>query len=714
MGGISASRRASLRRAGGPACLVAFPVAFNLWTLRAQLTRVAYVNDMTTHSALVTFVEHRIREGANPFDAWYPQLGLGSAFLRQYQVLPHVLTALFQIVTGTHDASRWILYFGLALWPVAVYASARLFTFDRWTAGCAALLSPLVASAAFSGYERSSYVWRGYGLWTQLWGMWLLPFALALTWRAIRGDGYRLAAPVVLAATVACHFLTGYLAVLAVGLWVLLVPRQIAGRGWRALMVGAGAGLLAISFIVPLLIDARWTRVPTSIRDTYQHRSFGAEQVLRWLFTGDLFDVQRIPVLSVLVAIGVVVAVAWWRDHEEVRAVTCFGLASLLMFFGPRTFGTAIEALPGGEDLLFHRFVIGVHLAGIYLAGIGAAWLGRAIVRGAHRWDVVDRRRAALVALGPIVLGVALLPGWRQIWDVDSLDRELIDTQRTAEARVSADLTALATGIRALGPGTIDAGDVGAFQRDVGAAHLSHLLLDRGFDLASGSTAASLLTDVLPVIDVEDQRQLQLFGIRYLALARDDPEPSTFATPVGTYGDFRLYTVDGAGYFDVVDTVGPAIHADRTSMADEPVALVRSSSLDPRRLPTIAFDGERAPKPSLPAGATAEGSPGTVLDVRARPADGRFAATVDASRPAVVLLKQSYQPRWQATVDGRPVRTQIVAPGMIGVPVTAGRHRVVLHYQQYGGYRWLWGVSAGTLLALLVGAWRREQRRRSP
>ena len=55
---------------------------------------------------------------------------------------------------------------------------------------CASLVL-LPVSATNYGNELGSYVWRGYGMFPQLWGMWLLPIALGLTWRAV--DAGRLA-----------------------------------------------------------------------------------------------------------------------------------------------------------------------------------------------------------------------------------------------------------------------------------------------------------------------------------------------------------------------------------------------------------------------------------------------------------------------------------------------------------------------------------------
>ena len=49
------------------------------------------------------------------------------------------------------------------------------------------------------------------------------------------------------------------------------------------------------------------------------------------------------------------------------------------------------------------------------------------------------------------------------------------------------------------------------------------------------------------------------------------------------------------------------------------------------------------------------------------------------------MLKESYYPHWQATVDGKPVKTAMLAPSFVGVPVPAGTHDVVFQYHSAVG-----------------------------
>ena len=73
--------------------LVAGPVLWNLWVLRAERLEVSNLNDTSLHVSMVTWAEQRIRSGHLPFDGWFPRLALGTPFFHHYQSLPHLITA---------------------------------------------------------------------------------------------------------------------------------------------------------------------------------------------------------------------------------------------------------------------------------------------------------------------------------------------------------------------------------------------------------------------------------------------------------------------------------------------------------------------------------------------------------------------------------------------------------------------------------------------
>ena len=77
-----------------------------------------------------------------------------------------------------------------------------------------------------------------------------------------------------------------------------------------------------------------------------------------------------------------------------------------------------------------------------------------------------------------------------------------------------------------------------------------------------------------------------------------------------------------------------------------------------------------------------------------------------------MVLSASYDPGWQATVNGRPAPTVMVAPALVGVVVGPGVHTVTFRYAGYGSYTALFVLAFVVLAALAVApfAWRRMRR----
>lgn len=693
-----------------PLTLVGVAVAFNLWTLRAELRDVWFLNDAGIHESMVRWAAHRIGGGHLPFDGWYPYLALGASRFHHYQSLPHILTGALSTVTGA-GTFRWSLYLLLCTWPIAVYCGGRLLDLEPWAAAVAALIAPLVVSAPALGFEWSSYVWRGSGTWAQLWGMWALPFAWGLSWRAVsKGRTIALAA-LVLGLTVCLHLLIGYLALLSLGVWVLLSPGELWRRLGRATLVGLGALATAAWMLVPLITDAKWMTQDEFSRGTFYYDSFGARRVLGWLVTGRIFDDGRVPVVSLLVLAGLAVCVWGFRRAETARAVPAVGLLSLLLFFGRPTLGFAIDLLPGGTDLFLRRYVTGVHLAGIYLAGIGGAWLGSKAMHLARTRAAWLRPAFAAGVLG-VVLFAALAPAWFERYSYERRGAEWISEQALAQSTDGAAFASLVHTAQATAPGRIFSG----MRSNGSAPKIAFVptfaaLLNLDAD-AVGFTRPtwSLMSNVENRFAVHVPAQVAMFGVRWAILPEGETPPQG-AERAGTAGRWVLWSTGNVGYLAVVDTVAP-IAVDRTDMGLRMASFLSSDLPAQGRYPTLSFAGADAAEPTLGPNQAPASPPGRVLNAFARPADGTFGGEVQADRTAVVLLNSSFDPRWEVFVDDVPARPDMVAPGFVGVRIPEGRHRVLFSYRAYPWYGLLFLVGA-LALGLLFAVERRIAARAS-
>lgn len=690
--------------------IVGLAVVFNLWVLRAEATPVHNLNDGTVHRSMIGWAEDRWSSGHLPLDGWYPELALGSSRFHHYQSLPHVLTGLLAIPIGSDAAYSWTLYLGMALWPVSVFAGGRLLGLGRWRAAGAALASPLIASAPTLGYEWGSYAWRGYGTWTQLWGMWLLPLAWGFGYRAVvRGRSYAWAA-LAIALTVAVHLLTGYLALLSLGVFVLLRPSRIRERIGRAALVGVGSLVIAAWVVVPLLLDRAYTIQDEFSRGKVFYDSFGAKQIMKWMVSGELFDRDRFPVLTILAAIGLVLCLWRWRRDERVRAVVGVGLLSLLLFFGRSTLGPVLKLLPGSGDLFLRRYVFGVHLAGLYLVGIAIAWMGRvAVTRVRGRIP-----RLEPVAAGLLVVALAVLaPAWTERYAWAAQGATWIHQQQLVEVTDGADVVALVAMAERLAPGRIYAGSRSNWgsQYRVGQVPVYAELLNLDVD-AVGFTRPtwSLSSPAEYRFRDSDPAHYDVFDVRYLIQPVERSAPVE-AELVAERGRHALWQIPVDGAIEVVDTSEPIV-ADRTDLGVQIAPWLNSDLPEAGVHPAIAFAGLSAPGPTMRDDALPAEPAGTVQSATLELGEGRASATVELERPAAVILKASFDNRWRVTVDGQVVDAQMFAPSFVGRILPPGQHEIAFQYVPFPRYDLLLLLGAAAFVALLVVPGRIARRRR--
>jgi hypothetical protein len=696
----------------GPWVVVGLAVAWGLWELRPELRAVPYLDDSSIHQQMVRFASSRISQGHLPLTSWFPYLGLGSPQYLHYQSLPSMTAGLIGSFTNPDAAFRWSLYLLLALWPVTVYWSGRLFHLSRWTAASAAAIAPFLVSAAGIGYETKAYVWVGYGVWTQLWASWTLPLAWGFTYRALTSTR-RAALPAVffIMVTVALHYETGYLAFVPLVLWPFIVPSDLWRRLGRAVAVGAAALMASAWVIVPLLDQSHWAARNQVLEGTGLENGYGAGQMLSWLFTGNLYDAGRFPVVTILVGVGIGVCIWRWRTLVAGRALVTIWVVTLLMSFGRTTFGALYDIVPGSSDVFIRRFQMGVQLSGILLAGIGLVFLGRLVLDGVMRlfppesrgWIDRPRGRSTVAALCIVALFVVLAPAWYSLDIYNSHNATNIGLQAEFDTQEGPQLDRLLAYVRAHPRGRVYAGQPTNWGNDftVGDVPVFKYLESQDIDEVGYTLrTASLMTDPEYFFDENNPGDYPLFGIGYLIAPESLPLPVP-ADKVGCSGPYCLWSLPNAGYIHVYDTTG-ILHATRADVGTQSTTLLDSPLLNQQRDLTVAFNGGTAATPTAPDGAGAQGSPGHVVAQEADLANGTARAVVHTTRKATVVLSASYDPGWHATVNGQPERTVMVAPALVGVVVGPGTHAVIFSYGGYGSYPVLFVLALLVFVALTV------------
>jgi len=695
-----------------PQALVALVVLWNAWSLRATTDAVSYLDDASVHEQMVRFASQAIRNGTAPSLSWFPYLNLGSPHFLHYQGLGATIAGAVGLLSGPDAAFRWSLYLMIVLWPLVVYRSARVFRLPPMAAASSAAIAPYLMSAIGVGYEQKAYLWIGYGLWAQLCASCLLPLAWAWTWRAVMERKYVFRAVLLVSLTAALHFETGYLAVAAALVFPLVTRTDLRTRLVNGGVI-LGGSLVGTAWVtVPLLAQSRWAALNTALSTTGLVRGYGARRDLLWLVNGSTFDHGRLPVVTIAVAFGIVMTIVNWRRIPVARGLLLLFVLSLLVSFGPTTWGALVVVVPGHADIFFRRFLMGVQLAGILLAGfgifLGGSRLASLALRSADRLaaDAGQRRLFAGFAAFSTVLIAALVvfPGWNQLRTYDAQNAAQIGFQRRAETAAEQQLDPLLSYVKAKGDGRLYAGLPTNWGSSFTIGYVPVFKYAESMDVDEvGYTlrTASLMSQPETTFDDTNLGDYELFGVRYVLLP-PSVHPQAWMRRVASSGPYRLFVVPLAHYMESVQIDG-TVALGRSDVGPRTVGLLRSNLLAMHLDLQVAWDG-------APVGGVRPVGSGTVGHLSRIDTDlvrGRASALVSSPTGTTVLLAASFDPGWKVTVDGRPSPTVELAPAVVGVTVGPGTHAVVFHYQGFTGAVPWFVVSA--LGVLMIGLWCRRR-----
>jgi len=615
--------------------------------------------------------------------------------------LPYLFPASLHVLSlgdlPLADIYNWTRYLLLSFFPLSVYWSMRRFGFARLPSAMGGLLAPLIATDGLYGLDDASYVWSGYGLYTQLWGMFLLPPAVAQGYAALRdGRGYAWAT-LLLAATLLSHLVVGYIALLSLGVLFLEgalrrgthAPRGegaaslltfVRQRGPRLFLLLALVMLVTAYFWVPAVIDRGYTN-RSVWEEPGKYDSYGYSWVLGALAGGTIFDYARPPTLTILAAVGLAVCLKRWRK-EHYRLPVALFIAWLLLYFGRPTWGALLDLLPFNRDLHLHRLIAGVHLAGIYLMGIGLAlpW----------QW-ALERRDIRRLLVASALTTLILAPAYRERNVYLLQNAAWMSTSRAAFASEAQDLESLTDALQQLPPGRVYAGFPANWGKDymVGAVPMYALLNSMGIDMLGALYhALSLNADVQVLFDENRPELYNAFNVRYVVAPADRAFPD-FVRPVKQFGRHRLYQVATTGYFDLVrsdlvfegdrDGFYPAasrwLLSDLPRLKQHPILVFGRASVEDRQPVALSQAGDVIAEAAL----AQETEPGRIISESVE--SNAYQAQVEVERDSMLLLKVTYHPNWQASVDGVEAGAIMLMPSFIGLKVTPGVHRVRLDYR---------------------------------
>lgn len=685
------------------AAVLIAPMLFNAVALLPEITiPVVSNNDDANHYAYIRDASDALARGANPLDFWAPAMEFGFPPFVYYQHLPHLaVVALDWLTFGVVDlltlfnVVRWLL---LVLLPLTVWWSLRRLGVPGPGAALAGAAAALVSGDARFGIEYDSFVWRGWGMYTQLWAVHLTFLALAAVNDLLdRGRGF-IRAVLLLAALALSHLIWAYMAAISVLVIFLIGLRRAT---WRLRIVRLGAAAAAVALLtsymwLPFLQLRPYLNVSQPYLPQWRFDSFGLGQIVTWLVTGELLDHGRLPVLTLVVAIGLVAAVRS-RDRVAITALALFGVW-IALWSGRTSLGALAGLLPFSQGLHVHRFVGGVEVAAVVLVGLGGAAIWRAA-----RADASARRGAIaacvfVLLLAPAVIERAAYHGQGAAW------------MRETDAAISSDADAAAVIelLADLPPGRVYAGLSNDWQRALdfvpfNSARFPDLLNFAGIPrLAKPYASLSLNADLAFSFDPNDPSEWDLYNVRY-AVARTGHAVPSFLSPIHVAGRYTLYGARTSGWTAFAASVTRVSATDDRDLFGKLRAWAGSDRPARREYERYVYPA------AGPAGAPeARCANGQVAYERMQ--TDRFDGILGcAGGTSAMILKVGYHPNWRVVVDDEPVETFLAGPGFLGFEMPAGQHFVTARYVSTPIKTPLL-ISALLVLVALVGARRRLAR----
>jgi len=695
------------------AILLIFAIGFNLWLYRLEPTAQIDPNDNNFQYALVERT-NQIWDFAhktcsyNPVcffsylaDHWVPNWNEGYNLPFYYSHIPQIgIVAGFRLMSRiTSHISlftfyHYVIYLLLCLFPLSVFLALRVTGLSFSAAGIGALLASHLSTDGLYGLDPSSFLWRGYGLSSQLFAMVFLPLALAFIYRK-----KILPAILFLVATTSGHIGIGIMAFLSMIPLLWQHPKKI-------LLISLPAIAILSYWLVPAFLGDNFHNF--SFWDpVWKFNSYGAPETIIRLFNGDLFDFGRLPIFTWLVFVGLFASL-FTINYSPFVLLFLFWL---FLYFGRTTWGGLFDLIPGLKEFHLSRFIVGVHVAGLFLVPMGLEWM----VKFFKPHSFIRLFAYSIIGI------VAVLSIYPQTIRYSTLNDTLILRANGNFAKQSKDANRLVSTLQELektAPGRVFAGRAG-WGKDFKLAETSMLMHLGNFGLP---TVLWMPETWSPNADTEQYfrenfiEDYVLYNFRYVATQADLPKENIqpFWIPIKESASWKLYGVLTQGYFSA--GVRPAVvAADKYSRGN--VVRLWIQSDDPKNglYPELSFDTKKYPKnvglpnfkmldevtfqvpdgsrhnlfaepPRYTTPLSSASSPSSLISVTSQSSDADmiFRTTVEVKKDCtecLVVLKQTFHPSWRVTIDGEPAESIIVFPFFIGIPVTEGTHAIIASYE---------------------------------
>jgi len=666
-------------------------------------------DDNSHHLGEIARLTEAIRNG--DWDWWNPSGNSGFASGYYYQVLPQATPAAFAALFHVSPLLGFQLgiFVPLVLAPAAGYRAMRVLGAPGWVALGAAIAIPFTTGGDMMAWGNDSARWGhgadgtlSVGLYTQLWASVAFPLAFAHTSRFL-DDGRGLAPALFWGLFVGLsHPVVGVAIGVAAAVgtaWVGLrwLTRYTAGprarlEGWPEVPAPWWPTLRLVLLGALLVIGSACTWLPVFVDyegfGGFPHRVIdevgpGFKLLVKWLWKGNLLDYARAPVLTYLLPVVILLARAKWLPRMWAAAL----VYAFLLGIGRHLGKTDDDLLPAVRFLPTLQIILAMAIGGGFVVLVQRVWTGwRAL-----RLSWMQRAWIAAVVAVPMLMVVS---------GGVVRQRERVRVASDFQGVHMDDMMALMPAIRAAAPGRIQARS-GADSH--WAVMLPYVYADRPAALVMGAAVLQSSPNYVyqwELRDIDPELEAYVFDSP-LVLFKGSQRDEIAGGEVIAEGDiYSVIQFPSPGLVGPVRVMG-TMPAGRKAQRKAAIEWLWSDM--PQRDHVLAHHGH-----GFESGEGPDSHGYTIESVR----DGsRITAEVmvddSADTATTFAIRESWHPRWHATIDGAPVPIRRISPDYMAIDVPVGRHAIALHFD-----RPLWTWLLWLLWpALVVGAWLEERRR---
>lgn len=665
-----------------------FLICINLYLYRSEFNVVSDPNDNIFQYGLVDEAKNiwkQVLTGKlSPFyliDSWNERWAEGYALSANYTHIPQIILSGTSILTGidTYRLFVFIRTIFLILLPLSFYAAVRILGSGAFEAVAAAFFSQVIITDGLYGIDASSFLWRGWGLSAELFALFFLPVALAAGIRFITDGRFAKRALILNILVGFMHIGMFYLLLIAYSLIFVL---NIFGRTWneqkkslrRVLSLIVFPGFVLAYFILPFILSSQYRNF--SFWDPlWKFRSWGMMQVITWLLNGSLFDFNRVSILTFLSVFGVILGLG--NKNIVIKSTSVLYILFFLLFFGSSTWGVLYGFLPGMAEYHQHRIIVMVQVTGIFAAAFITSRLFQIVMAKKYRF---------LIATIVIIPSFVLME--QPVFQYAKQNEMLLRNSSARYKQDYPDLKRIENILSKLPSGRVYAGRPGNWGRDFKAGDTQvYMVLSRdGFPVVGFLPQSwSPNSDLEQFFNEESEDHFRLYNVRYLIYPAAK-KPPAFTEKIVSSGNYFLYKTTGAyGWFDVVHSTQTVKVSRKTELLNIQHNWILSKWVKGRDFPKIVFKSP-SDRTYIFSNVTRSENLGNTEIKQETVQAQRYQATIVVKRSCldcIVFLKQTYNPGWKMTINGRKINSYPVFPFYIGVavPQEAGNYNLDAIYE---------------------------------